>query len=981
MAGRQTLRESLSYRPVELAFGTSGLRGLVADITPLETYVNTRGFLRFLLESGEIRPGATVCVAGDLRPSTETILPTVLRAVRDAGLSGLSLGRIPSPALLYAAARRGAASVMVTGSHIPFDRNGIKFNRTRGEVLKADEEPILRAVRCVRDEEYGRPAAQSIFDIRGELKAPHRVTVPDPAPGAEREYIERYLSAFPAGALAGKRILVWQHSAVGRDILLEILRGLGADAVPAGRSGSFVAVDTEAVSPSMIEGIRRLAEEAGGRFDAAVSTDGDSDRPLLLAVGVGGLRFFPGDLLGAAAADFLGVRSAAVPVSANDALDLHFARTGVRLTRTRIGSPHVIAAMEEAGWEANGGFLTARPLTVPGGGVLEPLPTRDAVLPLLAVLCASLGRGRPVAELLDAMPRRFGCSSLVRGFPRSTAQAVMARACPVSGGVEEARFGNGAVTVVSGGEPRRLPAGDPLERELRDARAWLSRFFDPASGFLSIERINWLDGARITFAGGDVAHIRPSGNAPEMRIYANAGTQERAAAIAEAAAAEGGIIRRMAAVAAGEEAVVVMGAHPGPIRLHGTVQHYEWGGRAFIPALIGRENPAGESYAELWMGAHPKAPAVAELPAGGEALRVPLDALVASSPAAVLGEAVARRFGGKLPYLFKVLDARTMLSLQAHPDKAQAEAGFARETAAGVPLTAPGRTYLDDNHKPEVHCALGDFWMLHGFRALPDMSRTLAAVPELRGLSAALPAGGAAPGPAAERDALRALYRRVMTMPQEDVDALLAPLVARLERERPGDRDRPDYWALRAAREHPLPGGHLDRGIVSVYLLNLVHLRAGEGTFQPAGTLHAYLEGVNVELMASSDNVLRGGLTPKHVDAEGLLSTLSFESGPPRILSGEPLSPVERAYPAPVEEFLLTRIEAAPGKPRTRGTGHSADTLIVIEGRAVIRSAGGSLPLERGGIALVPAGVAYTVEADGGRAVLFAAAVPGGGAQ
>lgn len=421
-------------------------------------------------------------------------------------------------------------------------------------------------------------------------------------------------------------------------------------------------------------------------------------------------------------------------------------------------------------------------------------------------------------------------------------------------------------------------------------------------------------------------------------------------------------------------AIRAFASRPRLVRLEGAVQHYDWGGRAFIPGLLGRGNAEGRPFAELWLGTHPRAPAAAIV----DGTHVGLDALVAAAPGAVLGEGDSRRFGGRLPYLLKVLDARTMLSLQAHPSLAQAREGFARENAAGVPLDAPTRTYRDDNHKPEVHVALTEFWMLHGFRPLGEVADALEAAPELSrlapGFRTLLRRAGDDPG--ARRALLRDLYRSLMTMPQPEVDRMLEALVARLERETPRGRDRHDFWALRAAAYFPLPGGHRDRGIAAVYLLNLVHLAPGQGTFQPAGALHAYLEGANVELMANSDNVLRGGLTPKHVDTAGLLDILTFEAGPAAVIEGHRVSGTERAYPAPVGEFLLSRIATAPDAVHAETRDHGADVLVVTEGAARATSLEAALDLPRGTAFLAPAGIAYALEAIGGPAVLWRARVP-----
>jgi mannose-6-phosphate isomerase class I len=425
-----------------------------------------------------------------------------------------------------------------------------------------------------------------------------------------------------------------------------------------------------------------------------------------------------------------------------------------------------------------------------------------------------------------------------------------------------------------------------------------------------------------------------------------------------------------------EEAIASMRDRPAILTLRGAVQHYQWGGYDSIPRIIGVENPERKPYAELWIGAHPKAPSHVEI----DEASFPLDSFIARASEQVLGSATAKRFAGELPFLLKLLDARSPLSIQAHPSKHQAAEGFARENAAGIPLEDARRNYRDANHKPEIHVALSEFRMLHGFRPLEEIGESLAAIAEIGSVMPDFGERQASAGwdPEARRSVLRELYSRIMLMPQQRVDALLDPVIARLERGGSLDRDLPDYWALAASRAYPLPGGHRDRGILSIYLLNLVRLRPGEGTFQPAGTLHAYLEGLNVECMANSDNVLRGGLTPKHVDARELLATLSFDSGKPRILGGRQVSQTERVYDAPVEEFQLSRIEIVPGRAH-EGTAQGPEALIVVEGNARARWAGATRALPRGGIILVPAGLGYSIEPAeaSGSAVLFKAGVPG----
>jgi mannose-6-phosphate isomerase len=410
----------------------------------------------------------------------------------------------------------------------------------------------------------------------------------------------------------------------------------------------------------------------------------------------------------------------------------------------------------------------------------------------------------------------------------------------------------------------------------------------------------------------------------------------------------------------------------GIFRIKGVVQHYDWGGFDFIPALLGQSHPSTKPCAELWLGAHGGGPSIIESQQGG----LSLAELIHSSPGEVLGKRVAERFQNSLPYLFKVLDARKMLSIQAHPTIAQAQAGFDAEEVAGVPLKASTRNYKDRNHKPEVHVALTDFWMLHGFRPLEEIAGSLQNVPELRPLMPDFGSRLQAADPSARAALLRELYERVMTMSQAEVDGFLNPLIARLEKESPTNKDLPDFWALRAAREFPLPDAHRDRGIFSIYLLNLVRLKPGQATYQSAGTLHAYLEGVNVELMANSDNVLRGGLTPKNVDVPELMRVLRFDEGKVDIIHGRDAGNGETVFPTPAEEFELSRIQCGPGEAYQCGHRNGPDILIVMEGEITASSHGETLQLKAGESFFAPQSASYEINCPSGSAVVFKASVP-----
>jgi phosphomannomutase len=500
------LRSRLDHTPKPLGFGTSGRRGLIANLTQLEIYINVTAEIEYLLslqpEEGGIRRGDDFYYALDLRPSSPSLMEAVAQAIEDSGMRGLSLGHIPTPALMHYALSHGKASIMITGSHIPFDRNGYKLNTSRGELLKEHETPIGAKVAEVRARIYRQEFDRSPFNESGALRQA-RTASPASEAGRER-YAARYLDFFPAqpGSLNGRRILVYQHSAVGRDLLVEVLTHLGAEVIPAGRSDTFVPIDTENIGADQLDAIAKLAAPHPNLW-AIVSTDGDSDRPLLLAHdSTGELRFFGGDLVGMITAQYLNAGAVVVPVTCNDAID-RSALAAVLEPKTRIGSPYVVAGMAAAavkgkqavcGWEANGGFLLGADVTR-HGRTLTTLATRDAFLPILSVLYAVAERNIPVAELFGELPKRFSRAGLLQDFPREISLRMM----------------------------------ELLTRP--DSREIAARIFTPALGFSPIDRFDYTDGVRILFVGGEAAHIRPSGNADELRIYAVANSQARADAI------------------------------------------------------------------------------------------------------------------------------------------------------------------------------------------------------------------------------------------------------------------------------------------------------------------------------------------------------------------------------------------------------------------------------------------------------------------
>jgi mannose-6-phosphate isomerase len=392
--------------------------------------------------------------------------------------------------------------------------------------------------------------------------------------------------------------------------------------------------------------------------------------------------------------------------------------------------------------------------------------------------------------------------------------------------------------------------------------------------------------------------------------------------------------------------------------LEGKVQHYQWGGFTYIPRLLSLSNESMQPFAEYWLGAHAQAPA--EIIGDGT-----LDKFLGNDPE-LLGETVHHRFG-RLPYLLKVLDVRDMLSIQVHPSRESAIKGFADENAAGIPLNAPNRNYKDDNHKPELAAAIGDFWLLHGFRGIASMKNVLQDQPELQFL---LPVFG--------KGNYEAVYRTVMEMGEEEVKQRLDPMLERLIPLYQADRlskSDPGFWAARAALTFNQPG-KIDRGIFSVFLLNLVFMREGDAIFQDAGILHAYLEGQNVEIMANSDNVLRGGLTPKYIDVPELMKHVKFESVEPKILSGFAINGYEKKYVTPAEDFELHVIHLQP-EDQYEMHSHTAEILLVLEGNIKATSEKGICDdLIRGESLLLVNGAKVRLESNTG-AILYKATVPG----
>ncbi|SFK21167.1 phosphomannomutase [Methylophaga sulfidovorans] len=462
-------------------FGTSGTRGLVTDMTDRVCFAYTAAFLQHLIAGKQIQKGDRVGIGGDLRQSTPRIMNAVATACQHYGLQPVNLGFIPSPAVALYGIQYKMASIMVTGSHIPDDRNGMKFNLPIGEILQADEQAIKQQFVDLPDE---------LFNNDGQFVKQDNILA-KPSLLAETLYIERFSEFFPENCLSGMTIGIYQHSAVARDLLQQILSSLGANTICLGRSEQFVSVDTEAIRPEDVKLAQQWAAE--NKLDAIVSTDGDSDRPLLSDENG---RWLRGDIVGLLTAIYLAADIVVTPVSSNSSVNADFFE---QVIRTRIGSPYVISAMQNAasdseksvvGYEANGGFLQQSVIAL-AGNTLSPLPTRDAVIVILSVLLLAKQRQQTVSELNSSMPAIYTSSDRLKNFALEKSRLLLEILLP----------------------------DNHLNRELVKQ---LFPFMD------EVNAVDTTDGIRMSFADDEIIHIRPSGNAPELRCYTEASDEHRA---------------------------------------------------------------------------------------------------------------------------------------------------------------------------------------------------------------------------------------------------------------------------------------------------------------------------------------------------------------------------------------------------------------------------------------------------------------------
>lgn len=383
-------------------------------------------------------------------------------------------------------------------------------------------------------------------------------------------------------------------------------------------------------------------------------------------------------------------------------------------------------------------------------------------------------------------------------------------------------------------------------------------------------------------------------------------------------------------------------------KLTGALQHYVWGGHDYIPHLLNIPAEQNQYYAEWWLGAHASAPSMIEV----EGKTLPLTEFLQQNPTA-LGAQSRDVFGDELPYLLKILDVAKPLSIQLHPTKQQAEIGFAEENEKGVDLKDTTRTYKDNNHKPEMMIALSDFWLLHGFKSKAKILATLESRPSLTPLAEKL-----------QSQDLHSFYADIMQANQASLHQWLAPIIEQNQAAYTAnelDLANPDYWVLYTLETMDIALDKLDAGLICFYLFNIVHIKKGEGIYQDAGIPHAYLRGQNIELMACSDNVIRGGLTPKYVDIPELLKIVDCREIEPKIIPVALQDQPVFTYSTPAKDFALQKIQYECGETHHL-KAQSAGILMVMKGQINLRSETTVLTLKQGESAFITAGASYQVE-------------------
>jgi mannose-6-phosphate isomerase class I len=721
-------------------------------------------------------------------------------------------------------------------------------------------------------------------------------------------------------------------------------------------------VDTEAIREEDLKLVKNWADQY--HPFAVLSTDGDSDRPWLSDENG---RFLRGDMLGVLAAKYLGADFAAVPISSNDAVDTEL-KEKLKLTKTRIGSPNVIKAMQDAvdngfervvGWEVNGGFLTQTDFQI-NEKTLKALPTRDSILPLICALLLAIKEKKTLSQLIDVLPERFTQADRIK-FPirmqefRKLSGKIIESLSPGDKNIDQAYFDDRVTDINKEGEEKVLSEEElPLAKELLMKKKQLELIYFNSPGFKPIFGMIFTDGVRIIFKNKDVIHFRPSGNAPEFRCYSNANTQERADEIVTLGIKE--IIPKMEWL---EEAVKSFLRNPSFIDIKPQIADYNWGGKgkkAFIPNFLGITD-WNKFAAEAWYGSHPKLPSLIE------PLLQPLNEFIGYNDEiarAILGERIFRFFAYRrtLPVMFKVLDAQKPLSIQAHPWKG----------LAAILNILDSENYPDANLKIEVQFAIDKegMLMLNGFKPFEGLKKDVPGF-EQRYNEALQRTGG-------EKDKLLGSYEYLFDL-DEFLEAYLRTRELTVSRESREElinqyaeefnafmQDKRNKWTFEEAfvlvdfaRALSKPEEERDE-IIDKYL-NMIYLKEGQGILNPADHPHSNISGKFIEVMSSGDDTIRGGKTTKLVDITALLASLSFKYGKPDVLKAQPTEDahIESLISIPglfdLQSIRLNKEEKVEGEVKG-----GFCMLIIMKGSIEIRAQNGAVTTRTHGEAtIVPA--------------------------
>lgn len=548
-----------------LKFGTSGLRDKDERLTDFQVYITTKGFINYLASIGlvNLNKKEKVALAGDFRPSTNRIMVAVAATLLEMGFDIDYCGRVPTPQVSYWGFSNNIPSIMVTGSHIPYGENGVKYNRNDRELLKTEEKPMLEQVRKIADEEFNKTSDESFFNedesFKGfdnmsnnqklvYLSAKYAVKEENKNIMCEIFYFERYKNIF-GDVLKGENITFYEQTSVGREIVPKILKSLGADVKRVGRIDErkeFIQIDTENMKQEIIEDMARLARI--NKSEICVTVDGDGDRPAMVIIDENDNHsFIEGDKLNVMSALLLKPKFVAAPVTMNNKAVQVFEKEGVEVKLTKVGSPYVVKSMIDKnkqgeykmyGFENNGGTILGSDLEF-NGKIIKKLPTRDAVIPIICTIVHAKQKNKKVSELHDEIFSGEYKSHIHKGlvdnvisgcenYTAETGQKIIRNLTPEIDELNVVQFNNETLTAISHSGDK-IELDREKENKIKEIINEILIILKDINGLenVKVKKLNFLDGVRIYLTNEEIVHLRPSNNSPQLRFFAEAATRER----------------------------------------------------------------------------------------------------------------------------------------------------------------------------------------------------------------------------------------------------------------------------------------------------------------------------------------------------------------------------------------------------------------------------------------------------------------------